>query len=208
MTIRRVTARQAVVIMGCLVVIAGVAWLLRGHWTEPIDSYARCVADGNPVSETNPPVCEAKGRRFIGAVARPVPTPPPAVSQPIELLVHGDSRGSYPARQEVIGSQAAWEAYWRTVHASISPLPPIIPIDFTAAAVVALSYGQKPTGGYDVKVTGVTTSSAGSVIDVTQTIPGDGCVVTASITNPYMIIRTSKLAQPATFRTTTQKHSC
>jgi hypothetical protein len=81
-------------------------------------------------------------------------------------------------------------------------------VDFAASTVIALSYGPKPTGGYDIKATGVAVSSAGAIVDVTQTVPGEGCVVTASITNPYTIIRTARLAQPVSFRILTEKHHC
>jgi hypothetical protein len=169
-----------------LLVVGVVAWLFAlGLWvlyatpTELVDSYTKCADEGYPVSDTDPPTCSAGGRTFLG----PHSTATPAVSagdfgvaQPFEILVEGDSGGTYPNRQEVITSQAGWEAYWRSVHAGRSPLPPLLPVDFSKNHVVALSEGQKPTGGYNLKVTSVTSELKGTVVDVTESIPTITCI--------------------------------
>jgi len=197
-----------VVLAGLAVTAVGVAWALRGQATEPVDSYAQCIAAGYPTTSTGPPVCRARGRTFRGPSPSPAPTPPPATSQPFELLVHGDSHGNYPDRQEVIRTLADWQRYWRQVHTGLTSPPPLPPVDFNSSAVIAFSYGQKPTGGYDIKLADVMTGPAGTAIDVVQTVPGEGCVVAAAVTNPYFIARVATLPEPVAFRLTVQKHHC
>ncbi len=189
-------------------VAAIVVWIARPIETAPIDSYARCAAAGNPITQTDPPVCVIGAEHFVGPASSPTATAPPTNAQPFDLLVAGDSRGAYPRRQEAITSQGAWEQYWRTVHASISPLPPLLPVDFTTSEVLAVSQGRQPNGGYDVKITNIMTSATGTVVDVVETSPAATCHAPAVPTDPYMIVRTIKLPEPVIFRLTTQKRSC
>ncbi len=202
------TRRRYIVLVSLLVIAAAIGWLLKAHPTHPIDSYATCTAAGYPVTETEPPVCRADNRNFIGPRAGSTHIPAPVTSQPFSLLVHGDSHGNYPDRQEVIRTPADWQGYWRQVHAQFATPPPLLPVDFRPDVVIALSYGPKPTSGYGIKVSGITTSANGTTIDVVQTVPGEGCIVTAAQTNPYFIAKTATLPDPITFRKIVRKHQC
>ncbi len=187
-----------------------VAWLFQSRLTEPLDSYAECVAAGHPVLESYPPVCQADGRSFSGPVASsPSDTPSSmSTSQPFELLVEGDSRGTYPSRQEIITSAEQWRGYWRAVHSGLPSPPPLIPVDFTRDSVIAVSQGQQTSGGYGIKILSVTVGSAGSTIHVRQTEPDANCPVTPALTNPYYIVRTHHLPEPVSFRITPVRRSC
>jgi hypothetical protein len=200
--------RRIVILIGIILMATLAAWLVRSRLTEPIDSYAACTQAGYPILDSEPPVCVAKGHSFLGPRSYPTLTPEPVISQDFQLLVEGDSRGGYPKRQEVIATQAEWARYWNAVHAAIKPVPPILPVDFGASQVVALSEGRQPTGGYNLKITGITSTSAGTTIDVTEQTPDGGCVVAQGSSNRYYIVRTPKLPPPVSFRTTVEKHAC
>jgi hypothetical protein len=200
--------RRIIVVAGVIVMLGLTAWLLKGRLTEPIDSYAACVKAGYPVMESDPPACAAGGRTFVGPRTSPTPTPEVGEAQEFQLLVEGDSGGAYPQRQEIITTQTAWQRYWTGVHANIKPAPPILPVDFTTSNVVALSTGQKPTTGYNLKITGIFTTSAGTTVDVTEQAPDGTCMLAQKITNRYLIVRTPKLKEPVSFRTSAQKRSC
>lgn len=194
--------------LGAALVIGLGAWLLRGHYTEPIDSYDSCAEAGYPISETSPPTCSDGFHTYRGADPAAA-TPQAAVtSVPFELLVDGDSGGTYPKRQEVITSQADWQRYWRNVHASLATLPPLLPVDFKTSTVLALSEGRQPTTGYNLKITSVSTTSAGTIVDVSESIPTITCKVAQVTSNRYFIASTATLAQPVSFRFTTTKHQC
>jgi hypothetical protein len=201
-------ARWLFALVGATVVVLGVAWLLESRTTAPIDSYAECVAAGNPVQESYPPVCRADGHSFVGAGEAPGPSGPAVVSQEYQLLVDGDSHGHYSHRQEVITSPEQWQRYWREVHAGLPSVPPLLPVDFDTSDVVALSLGAHATGGYAVKITDILASSAGTTIDVLEASPGPQCVVTAAITNPYYIVQTHHLPEPVSFRLTQEQRHC
>ncbi|MDB5178507.1 MAG: hypothetical protein JWN01_450 [Patescibacteria group bacterium] len=199
---------RIIVFTGLAVMLAGAVWLLRGHPTEPIDSYAACARAGYPIMESEPPACVAKGHTYVGPRGSPVPISEPGVSQEFQLLVEGDSRGAYPQRQEIITSQAQWERYWAAVHANIKPLPPLLPVDFTTSNVIALSEGPRATGGYNLKVTGIITSPAGTAVDVTEQISGAKCIVTQKVTDRYYIVRTARLPAPISFRASKETRDC
>ncbi|HEX3082621.1 MAG TPA: protease complex subunit PrcB family protein, partial [Candidatus Saccharimonadia bacterium] len=191
--------------LGVSLVLAAIVaiWITAGY-TEPIDSYTACVTAGYPVFDSNPPVCRAGSRNFTG-LPSPTPTPPaPVTSVPFEILVDGDTHSPVPGHdQQLITTQSQWQTYWRSVHGGLPTLPPILPVDFSSSSVIGTSLGAKPTGGYSLKITSITTGSAGSVIDVTESTPTITCLVTQSITNRYLIVRTdTPLKDPVSFRIT------
>jgi hypothetical protein len=190
-----------------ILIAAGV--LFGATRTEPIDSFTQCAEDGNPITESEPPVCQTGNRYFIGPLhATPVPeTLGESVSaQGFDILVEGDSGGDYPRRQEVIRDDATWQQYWTHVHTS--PYPPLIPVNFGTSSVIAISEGRQETTGYNYRVNGVATGSRGTIVDITESIPTVTCNVTSKTTNRYFIVRTPKLTDPVSFRTTTEYRHC
>lgn len=198
-----------IVILGGIGLSIGLGlWIVRGYDTEPIDSYAQCAEAGYRIEDTNPPACKVGNRTLLGPKAAPAPSLPASTAQNFEILVQGDSRGAYPNRQEVVSTLPDFVRYWQAVHASLPQQPPIIPVDFKLYDVVALSEGIKNTNGYNLKVTAVTTSAAGSVISATESIPTITCPVTTAPTNRYFIVKTAKLIQPVSFRVATSYRHC
>ena len=176
--------------------------------TTAIDSYATCATAGYPVAETSPPTC-SDGRHTYRGPDTPKPTPADALeSVPFEILVDGDSGGKYPQTHEIITTPADWEQYWANIHAGLTSLPPILPVDFSQSDVIALSEGQQPTTGFNLKITSITTSNAGSNVYVTETIPTITCTESETFTNRYFLASTFKLTEPINFKYTTEKHQC
>jgi hypothetical protein len=193
---------------GLLLLVPLSAWLLRGQFTERIDSYAACAEAGYPIAETYPPTCSDGRHTFLGPPSTVGPLSAEETSVPFQLLVEGDSGGNYPQRQEVITTIADWQHYWQTVHAGLASVPPILPVDFASSNVVALSEGPQLTSGYNLKVTSVVTSASGTTVGVTESIPTITCQVTQTSTNRYFIAKTDKLTPPVSFRITTDHRHC
>jgi hypothetical protein len=199
---------RIIVILGSGLILLLAAWLLHGQLTARVDSFAKCASEGYPVAESDPPTCNDGRHAFVGPRASPGPSTAPSASLPFELLVDGDSASDYPQRQETITTQADWTRYWRSVHASLASLPPILPVDFTKDNVIAISEGRKMTGGYNLKITGIMAATTGTTVSVTETVPTTTCAVTQATTNRYLIVRTSKLAEPVSFRISTDYRQC
>ena len=190
-----------------IVVTVVASFLFRGTPAAPIASFAQCAQAGFVVSDTNPPACSDGHRSFVGPAA-PVKSLAPGTTLPFELMVEGDSGGNYPAGQQVISSQSAWQHYWVQVHSGLRSIPPILPVDFNTSDIIALSSGREVTNGYNLKVTAVMGSATGTAVDVTFTIPTISCKVANTSSNRYFIAKTQKLTQPVSFRITTEYHKC
>jgi len=178
-------------------------------FTSPIDSYAACVEAGNPLLDTNPPICRDGSHNFIGT---PLPAPTaasPVTTVPFEILVDGDTHSAAPGHsQDFINSQAEWQTYWRMAHAGLPTLPPLIPVDFAASSVLAVSLGNESTNGYGLKITDIHAASTGTTVNLTESTPTITCTVAQTISNRYLIVRTAKLAEPVNFRITFEKRHC
>jgi hypothetical protein len=200
--------RAVVISTGAIVILVSVLWLVSSRQTEALDSFADCSQQGYPVTDTNPPVCSDGENTILGPLHAPESPPAPLTSQPFELLVDGDSGGKYAQSQQLISNPEAWQAYWRSVHAALPALPPILPVDFGASNVIALSEGPKPTGGYLLKITNITSSPIGTIVDYTETTPSSLCPGETRPTNRYFIVRTGVLPQPVSFRGTKVARTC
>jgi hypothetical protein len=196
-------------LFGVVLILAVVAYLLNGGATSQIDSYAACATAGYPISGTDQPVCSDGHHSYLGPpAAAPATAVAASEAVPFEILVTGDSGGKYARKQETITSQSDWVKYWGQVHATRSPLPPLLPVDFKTHDVIALSEGQQLTSGYNLKVTSVNLSDKGTIVDVTEQIPTITCKVTQAVTNRYFIVMTEKLTGPVSFRITTDRRQC
>jgi hypothetical protein len=190
--------------------LAGVvAVFVAAGTTEPITSYAECKEAGNPILETDPPICRAGSRNFTGT---PLPVPPSSesvTSVPFELLVSGDTHAAIPAHgQEFINTQADWQRYWNITHSALPAIPPLIPVDFSQSSVVGVSLGRQNTSGYGIKITSITTGRTGTIVNLTESTPTITCTVAQVITDRYLIVRTAKLAEPVSFHITADKRHC
>jgi hypothetical protein len=167
------------------------------------------VEAGYPLIQTDPPICKDGPHNFTGTPL-PQATPlPERHSQAFDILVDGDTHGTVPAHsQKFIHNQSDWQSYWREVHSGLPTLPPIIPVDFTANDVVAVSLGRQATGGYGLKITSIDTTAAGTTVSLTESTPTITCVVTQAFSNRYLIVRTEKLTEPVIFRITSDKRHC
>jgi len=193
---------------GAVMAAGGLVWLFTGPATTELDSYNQCATAGYPITDTNPPACETGTQVFLGPVATPQALPAPATTQSFQVLVDGDSGGRYPQKNQLISNQTDWQTYWRTVHASLPSTPPLIPINFAASDVIALSSGPEATGGYMLEVTGISSSATGSVVSVSESVPTVTCNVPNAPSNRYYIVSTVKLPLPVVFQTTKTPREC
>lgn len=193
---------------GLILAIVVTIFFFAGR-TEPIDSYEACVEAGYPVLESNPPVCRANNHNFTGTPL-PIASPQePTSSVLFELLVDGDTKAEQPVHgQQVITTQDQWQAYWAETHVGMSQSPPIIPVDFASSQVVVASLGIKPTGGYGLRVTSISASGRGTVVNLTETTPGQRCIVTDAQSNRYVIVRTPILTSPVNFNVNRAQRDC
>jgi protease stability complex PrcB-like protein len=61
-------------------------------------------------------------------------------------------------------------------------------VDFTRDLVIAVAAGQQSTGGHSIAVERVTRVDAGLAVEVTETVPGQGCATTQALTQPVDVV--------------------
>jgi hypothetical protein len=194
-----------------LVIFAAIAfWAIHKHRTV-IDSFDSCAAAGYPISTTDPQTCSANHHTYVEAESSPATstsTGPTGTSQTYTVLVSGDSRGTYPQKQQVITTQAAWTAFWAQVNAKVSPFPPILPVDFSQDEVIALTEGPKPSGGYALELTGVLAGTSSASVAYDEIVPGEACTTATGPTDYYLLASTPKTTGPVSFTSTKVRRKC
>jgi hypothetical protein len=199
---------RALVLVGLIAICSVCLWLFTPRATVAIDSYASCANEGYPVSDTNPPACNDGAHTFVGPMATPPPSLAPVTVLDYQVLVDGDSKGSYPRTQQVISNQAGWSKYWNAVHAALPSIPPILPVDFSNYSVIAINEGPEATDGYSLAVTSVAAGASGTIVNIMRTVPVTACKVDQQNSNEYLIVETPKLTDPVSFDMTTQPRHC
>jgi hypothetical protein len=61
-------------------------------------------------------------------------------------------------------------------------------VDFTHDLVIAVAAGQQSTGGHSIAVERVTRIGQGLAVEVTETVPPQGCMTTQAITQPVDVV--------------------
>ena len=200
--------RPLPVALGLSVIAIAVAFTLSGT-TEPIDSFAACAEAGYPVTDTNPPLCRVDSTNYLGTPVAATVQAAPSTSVPFDILVDGDTHAATPPHgQTLITNQADWQHYWAQAHVSLAQLPPLIPVDFTTSNVIATSFGMEANTGYELKITSINSSTSGSTVDITESTPTITCPITQTPTNRYLIVRTPIIAQPTSYRITSEMRHC
>jgi hypothetical protein len=113
---------------------------------------------------------------------------------------HGTQSGAGKPQRIAITTVEQWRNAWTTAHSGEIPQPELPVVDFGRHMVLAAFMGQKPTGGFEVRITRVTRAADGSVVaHVRETSPPPGAMVTKVITSPYHFVVVARTAGEVTF---------
>lgn len=126
------------------------------------------------------------------------PAPPapveasPAASPRWTLIEESDQGGPDAPGDKLITTQTELAALWKQLHRNIVQGAPECPkVDLAGRSVAAVYMGQKSTGGYGLKVTGVSDPDAktGTVaVTVCESAPPADSMSIEVITSPYVLI--------------------
>jgi hypothetical protein len=100
------------------------------------------------------------------------------------------------ARQAVARTAAEWTALWKA-HAGDRPRPAI---DLTKSMVVAVFLGTRPTGGFEVEITGIEKEGSDLVVTWREHRPARGAMLSQILTMPFHLVSTEKHAGPVRFK--------
>ncbi len=97
--------------------------------------------------------------------------------------LHTDSDAYTQKQSKVIVSQKDYDKEL-LVYTSASPES----IDFLTSKVLLVDMGKRNTGGYSIKVTSIDVNENYVVAHVNLMQPGQNCLVTDALTNPYQFV--------------------
>lgn len=128
---------------------------------------------------------------------------------PFDTVTQGP-HGSYDFEEEyfVIDNQDDFEAFWEALHEGRGSTPSLPSVDFSEETIVAVLFGTKPTGGYTIEVTEVTSDGDRLHVQVEKTVPGADCVTTQAVTSPYHVIKVPAAGADVEFNTSEETRSC
>jgi VWFA-related protein len=135
-----------------------------------------------------PPAAGGANAAAATAPGNPKPSAPPAPSEPtvpsapVQMQpLNADMMSGVDRPEQVVArTDAEWQALWQR-HAPGRSAPPV---DFSKNMVVAVFLGSRPSGGYQVQITGVRTEGNALVVQWSESRPGAGQAAAQVMTSP------------------------
>jgi hypothetical protein len=116
-------------------------------------------------------------------------------------VLDSGSRSGIAAPQEMVATSAEeWERLWQAHQAGAFPQRPLPAVDFSTSLCVAIFAGERPTGGFEVKIEQVVESANGLEVTYRVSRPPAGAIVSQSLTSPFEIIAVASRQTPVRFR--------
>lgn len=120
------------------------------------------------------------------------------------LQVESLARGFYASyeleeQQRIIRGEKGFESFWSDLNSSKNPVPKIPIVDFNDHIVIVSIMGTQNSGGYVTEITDVGIVDNKLGIQIKNTRPGDGCVVTGALTNPFHMVKVVKTGLSVTY---------
>jgi hypothetical protein len=191
-----------------LLVLMGTAACGSGRLVPADTEPASAPPSSGPVAEpapTNTPTATptAQAPTDTGGPAKTV-APPAAGYAPydssssiaIRRIGQWSSSGITAPARVVIRDDTTYARFWSSLgDAGSRPS-----VDFTRDIVIAAAAGQQNTGGHSISIDRVTRVGAGLAIEVTETVPPQGCAVSQALTQPVdMVVVAAADAQTWSF---------
>jgi hypothetical protein len=144
---------------------------------------------------------------LIALVAPAVPKPesePDGSLVVLQRLRSGPYSYSYESHfkkgfDKVIRNASAWQSIWHNVCADICGADPLTNLNFDKQYVLVSALDTKPTGGFSIILSAAQRTTAGFVIDVVESFPSAGCVLTMAESRAIDIAIITKTKEPIVF---------
>lgn len=117
-----------------------------------------------------------------------------------EVLPQKDlARGAYSAlrfeRTQVIRDTETLAQFWERARVR-DPLPAV---DFSQRMVIIAALGERRTGGYRIDIRQVLATDAGVRVEIRAATPGENCLVSQALTQPFHIVSVPARSGPVRF---------
>lgn len=81
-------------------------------------------------------------------------------------------------------------------------------VDYATQTIIAVSAGQKGSGGNTIAITGARDTGKKVIVDVTETTPGEGCATTQALTKPMQLVEIPATKLPIEFNEKKETTKC
>ena len=98
----------------------------------------------------------------------------------------------------VIMDAATWEQVWKQIHPEVPP-PPVPLVDFSRSMVIGVAMGERPSGGFAVRITEIGSTGNELVVHVEETTPPEDAMTIAALTYPYHFVAVVQSSYPVRF---------
>ena len=114
-------------------------------------------------------------------------------------LAHEYYSGLRDSTRLVIADPATWATTWMHLYTGRRPQPPLPAIDFGTERVLLAALGERPTGGFDIRIDSIVRFEFGTVAYLSRFAPGQSCFTTQALTQPVDLVRFSTPLTPLAF---------
>lgn len=132
---------------------------------------------------------------------------------PTTALHEAQTSGHAEPARVVVRDGGAWRAAWLVVNGPIgSPAqaaaaPPAV--DFTREMVVVVAAGERPSGGWAIRVDRIVAASdGGATVYVTTVRPDPACMQTMAVTSPVAVVRAPRVGGAVRFEERSEVGRC
>ena len=110
-------------------------------------------------------------------------------STAVSEIFSGNQCNILEKKQVLITDNEAWTTFWASMQKSTGNLPEIPEIDWEENSVLAAFMGQQSSGGYSVKIEGITIVGQDANVSIVYVSPGKTCFVPMMLSQPFTIVK-------------------
>lgn len=127
-----------------------------------------------------------------------------------DTMAGGEHSGVRAETAEVfkLETEEDFRAFWQEHTSPFTPAPALPQVDFQIFMVVAVVDQQQPSGGYEMEIRRIVEEGGRLQVEALRREPGEGCITTAVITNPFHIVRAERSGLTAELRLQTERCEC
>ncbi|MBS3118057.1 protease complex subunit PrcB family protein [Candidatus Woesearchaeota archaeon] len=118
---------------------------------------------------------------------------------PFETLASGQYSGLTEKTNQLINSQKELDSVWQKIYSIQIPVPPLPEIDFSQNSLILAARGEQKTSGYDIKIIEIKTTTQSTEISLEQINPAQGNILLPALTQPFILVKTTKINKPVQF---------
>jgi hypothetical protein len=114
-------------------------------------------------------------------------------------LAKGTFSGIQEERQAVLREPEEWGKFWVEHARGHLPEGDPPPVNFESEMVVAVTMGQRPTGGYEIAIDQVLEEGGQVVVRVVRRTPPEDAMLIQAMTAPFHFVAVPRSRHPARF---------